>query len=83
VGTDAQTVHAWGLISNADAREAVAVLLAEGWRREDAVEGVYVTATLGGPWTDAEGYAHTYLFGDGWVMFSDVKAGLAEINRPA
>jgi hypothetical protein len=83
VGSDAQTLQAWGLISAADAQEAMAALLADGWRREDAAEGTYVTTTLGGPWTDAQGYANTYLFGDGWVIYSDVKAGLAEINRPA
>ena len=32
--------------------------------------------------TDAEGYGITYLFGDGWVTFSDTRQGLLLIQRP-
>ncbi|WP_159498960.1 hypothetical protein [Microbacterium sp. 18062] len=81
-GTDAHVLQAWGVITDAQAQVAIDALVGEGWVTEPGEEGTYVTFPGGGVQSDAEGYYTTYLFGDGWVTLSDVKAGLAEIVRP-
>lgn len=73
-----------GPIDAATARDAEKQLLAQGWRRIDAPEGVYITASkdmILNP--DDEGYGMTYLFGDGWVKVSSTKQGILLIADPA
>jgi len=80
--TDAHVLQAWGEITKGDAQIAIDALVGEGWVTEPGDDGTYVTYPNGGVQSDADGYFTTYLFGDGWVTLSDVKAGLAEIVRP-
>lgn len=85
VGTDNFILLAWGPLDTEQADTAIAALLAEGgWRREDASEGVYLTADGADmlPTTDAQGYGATYLFADGQVKYAGTKAELAIIAAP-
>ncbi|MFS0852308.1 hypothetical protein [Microbacterium sp. 179-I 3D4 NHS] len=81
VASDHGQLYGWSQISPTDAADAQASLIAGGWMREDAPEGVYVTEdpqySMG---TDEDGYGMTYLFGDGWVKFADTKQGLILIE---
>lgn len=81
VASDHGQLYGWSEMDAADAATAQSALLAEGWRREDGPEGVYVTENpqyaMG---TDEDGYGMTYLFGDGWVKFADTKQGLILIE---
>ena len=54
------------------------------WRREDAAEGIYITADDAQmmPIVDAEGYGTTYLFVDGQVRYASTKSELASITAP-
>lgn len=73
----------WARIPASDASEAQDELVEQGWIREDAPEGVYITESPDTTITvDDEGYGMTYLFGDGWVMLADTKQGLLLIERP-
>lgn len=73
----------WARIAASDASEAQEELIEQGWLREDAPEGVYITESPDTTITvDDEGYGMTYLFGDGWVMLADTKQGLLLIERP-
>lgn len=81
--SDGGQIYGWALISADEADDTQASLVSEGWVREEAAAGVYITenpdTTVA---TDAEGYGMTFLFGDGWVTVSDTKEGLLIINRP-
>jgi len=74
----------WAEISESDASQSQDELVSQGWIREDAAEGVYITES---PDTaiavDENGFGMTYLFGDGWVTFADTKQGLLLIEWPA
>jgi len=76
-------IFGWAPLEDSDAQEAQEDLLAAGWLRENADEGVYITEdpqlalTVG-----ADGYGMTYLFGEGWVTLSDTKQSLLLIERP-
>ncbi|WP_127818288.1 hypothetical protein [Microbacterium sp. CPCC 204701] len=74
----------WAEISEADATAVQEELVAQGWLREEAPEGVYITES---PETaiaaDENGYGMTYLFSDGTVKFSDTKQGILLIEWPA
>ena len=76
-------IFGWAPLEGADAEDAQEDLLAAGWLRESAEEGLYITEdpalalTIG-----ADGYGMTYLFGDGWVTLSDTKQSLLLIERP-
>jgi hypothetical protein len=76
-------IFAWAPIAADVAAEAQTDLVAQGWRREEGSEGVYVTeakeTTIA---VDSEGYGMTYLFGDGWVKLADTKQGLLLIEWP-
>lgn len=76
-------IFGWGPIEDAAASSAQDELVSQGWVREEAEDGVYITenpeTTIA---TDAEGYGMTYLFGDGWVKLADTKQGLLLITWP-
>ncbi|MCP2636600.1 hypothetical protein K0817_008475 [Microbacterium sp. HD4P20] len=73
----------WARISAGEAADAQAELVGQGWIREEAPEGTYITES---PDTtisaDAEGYGMTYLFADGWVTLADTKQNLLLIEWP-
>ena len=81
VGSDHGQLYGWSPITVDEAAQAQTSLVAGGWRREDAPEGVYFTEdpqySMG---TDDAGYGMTYLFGDGWVKLADTKQGLVLIE---
>jgi hypothetical protein len=69
----------------ADAEAMITDLILEGgWRREDATEGIYVTADDAQmmPIVDADGYGATYLFVDGQVRYASTKSELVSITAP-
>ncbi|MGA7146930.1 MAG: hypothetical protein WBX17_00370, partial [Microbacterium sp.] len=74
----------WAPIVADAAVDAQADLVDQGWLREEAPNGVYITeakeTTIA---VDADGYGMTYLFGDGWVKLADTKQGLLLIEWPA
>lgn len=76
-------IFGWSPITEVEATEAQATLVSQGWVREEAEDGVYITenpqTTIA---TDAEGYGMTYFFGDGWVKLADTKQGLLLISWP-
>lgn len=73
----------WAPITDEQAAESQAMLVSQGWIREDAEEGVYITepkeTTIA---VDDEGYGMTYLFATGWVKLADTKQGLLLIEWP-
>ena len=74
----------WAPITAEEADAAVSRLESQGWTREEAAEGYYVTEdATQSPTTDEDGYGMTYEFGDGWVTVADTKQGLLLIQRPA
>ncbi len=74
---------AWAPITDAETTKAQRALDSAGWIREKGDTGTYVTEDPATAMTtDAEGYGLTYLFGDGWVTFSDTRQGLMLIQRP-
>ncbi|WES65131.1 hypothetical protein P0L94_03430 [Microbacter sp. GSS18] len=71
----------WSPIDPGTATVAQDSLVTQGWLREDAAEGVYITENpQTAIVTDDEGYGMTYLFGDGWVKMADTKQGLVLID---
>jgi hypothetical protein len=73
-----------GPIDAATAEEAEQQLVDQGWRRIDAPEGVYITASkdmILNP--DDQGYGMTYLFSKGLVKVSSTKQGILLIADPA
>jgi hypothetical protein len=81
--SDHVQIFGWAPITAAQTDTAVSELLADGWRREDGPDGVYVTEkSETAVATDAEGYGLTYLFGDGWVTYADTKQGLVLVEWP-
>ena len=85
LSASAEDVQQFGgaLITAAQAKTAEQDLVAEGWRTEDATEGVYVTESADtAVATDDEGYGRTYLFGDGWVKYADTKQSLLLVQFP-
>lgn len=74
---------AWAPITDAQATKAQRALESDGWLREKSGSQIYVTEDPETAMTtDADGYGLTYLFGDGWVTFSDTRQGLLLIQRP-
>ncbi|CDK00547.1 putative Nitrate/sulfonate/bicarbonate ABC transporter periplasmic protein [Microbacterium sp. C448] len=83
VATDNFTWLGWAPV--ADAEATISDLILEGgWRREDAAEGIYITADDAQmmPIVDAEGYGTTYLFVDGQVRYASTKSELGSITAP-
>lgn len=72
----------WAQISDEDAASGQAALVQEGWVREDAAEGVYITENPETAFAPVDGYGVTYLFTDGIVILSDTKQGLLLIEWP-
>ncbi|GAA1991776.1 hypothetical protein [Microbacterium pumilum] len=73
----------WAPVEPDVASEAQDNLVSQGWVRESAVEGVYITESPETSIaTDADGYGMTYLFGDGWVKIADTKQGLLLVEWP-
>ncbi|WP_439592437.1 hypothetical protein [Microbacterium sp.] len=73
----------WAPVSDEDAATAQESLIAQGWIREDAPEGIYITenpdTTIA---TDENGYGMTYLFTPGNVKLADTKQGILLIDWP-
>ena len=73
----------WAPIQDKDAAAAQESLIGQGWIREDAADGVYITenpeTTIA---TDEQGYGMTYLFTPGAVKLADTKQGLILIDWP-
>jgi hypothetical protein len=83
VPSDHVQIYGWAPITPTEANTAQLELVANGWRREDAPEGVYITESAEtATGTDDQGYGWTYLFGEGWVKFSDTKQTLILIEWP-
>lgn len=83
VATDHVQIFGWAPIEPSLADSSQSDLLADGWRREDGPEGIYITestATAIAP--DSDGYGITYLFGPGWVKIADTKQGLLLVEWP-
>lgn len=81
--SDHVQLFGWAPITQQQAESAESELVAEGWRREQAPEGVYVTeSSETAVAVDDEGYGLTYLFGDGWVKYADTKQGLILVEWP-
>lgn len=73
----------WAPIEPDAASEAQDNLVSQGWVRESAVEGIYITESPETSIaTDADGYGMTYLFSDGWVKIADTKQGLLLVEWP-
>lgn len=67
----------WAPLSADEAETVAAQLVKEGWRREPADSGFYITQDPSRVITvDDQGYGMTYQFGDGWVAVSDTKQNL-------
>jgi len=81
--TDNIQIFGWAPITETQAEIAEDDLIAEGWRREESDEGVYLTEN---PETavavDKDGHGRTYLFGDGWVKYADTKQGIVLVEWP-
>ena len=73
----------WAPLSETDAAEMQQELLTQGWVREEASDGVYITespeTTIS---TDENGYGITYHFTVGYVTVADTKQGLLLIEWP-
>ncbi|MFD4957207.1 hypothetical protein [Microbacterium sp. NPDC058389] len=80
---DSGQIYGWAKMTDAEAEDAQNELLAEGWVREDAAGGVYITESHDTALvTDDQGYGMTYLFTDGQVTVADTKQGLLLIEWP-
>jgi len=81
--SDHLQMFGWARVDDALSRTAQDELIAQGWIREQASEGVYITenpqTTIA---TDAQGYGMTYLFADGTVKLADTKQGLLLVTWP-
>jgi hypothetical protein len=83
VATDHVQIFGWAPITASEAAEAQDELISNGWRREQAPDGVLITESSNTTVaTDEEGYGLTYLFGDGWVKHADTKQGLLLVVWP-
>ncbi|MFV0496173.1 hypothetical protein, partial [Mycobacterium sp.] len=73
----------WAPLQGQDSAELQQQLIAQGWLREEAPGGVYLTEDPNrSMWTDDEGYGTTYLFTDTQIVYSDTKQGLLLIQWP-
>ncbi len=74
----------WAHVTSDVATTMAAQLEKEGWRREKAASGFYITQDPSRAiTTDDKGYGMTYLFGDGWVAVSDTKQYLLLLRGTA
>ncbi|GAA2012527.1 hypothetical protein [Microbacterium ulmi] len=81
--SDHMQMFGWAPISADDAKSVQEELVAGGWRKEEASDGVYITESPDTALTtDDEGYGLTYLFRDGSVTFADTKQGLLLVEWP-
>ncbi|QLD13110.1 hypothetical protein [Microbacterium oleivorans] len=72
----------WAPLTAAETTDAQSALEAQGWIREEAADGVYLTEDPAFALNiDADGYGMTYFFGEGYVQVADVKQGLVIIER--
>lgn len=79
--SDHGQLYGWSKISAADAAKAQSSLLADGWKREDDANGIYITEDPQYALSlDDDGYGMTYLFGDGWVKVADTRQGLLLVD---
>lgn len=80
---EAMQLYAWAPLEPERAAELEDELESEGWVREEEDSRVILTENPETAFqTDENGYGFTYAFGDGWVSFSDTKAGLDVIRWP-
>lgn len=81
MASDHGQLFGWAELDESTSAKAQASLLADGWRREDSAEGMYITENPEFSMNvDDEGYGMTYLFGDGWVKLADTKQFLVLIE---
>lgn len=81
--SDRGQMYGWAPIDAERAATLQQQLVEQGWIREDSDRGVYITIDPDFAFEkDADGYGSTYLFGDGWVTFSDTRQGLVLIEAP-
>lgn len=74
----------WAPIAADEAEALASELESEGWIREEAAEGFFITEDpMQAPTTDENGYGMTYEFGNGWMTVSDTKQNLLLIERPS
>ncbi|SDQ13089.1 hypothetical protein [Microbacterium sp. cf332] len=72
----------WAPLTAAETTEAERALQSQGWIREEADDGVYLTEDPNFALNiDSDGYGVTYFFGEGYVQVADVKQGLVIIER--
>lgn len=73
----------WAPLTEDAAADAQEELIAQGWVREEAEDGVYITESADTAIaTDADGYGMTYHFTEGQVTIADTKQGLLLIEWP-
>lgn len=82
-GGDAMQLYAWAPLETDRAAPLEDELEEQGWIREDEGTRAILTEDPETAFqTDDDGYGFTYAFGDGWVSFSDTRAGLDVIRWP-
>lgn len=83
-GTDNFIWFAWSEIDQTQAAAAVSALTASGEHySEIGIDGTFVHLRPEySVHTDADGYATTYLFGDGWVAAGDTRADMRLVGAP-
>ncbi|GAA1914571.1 hypothetical protein GCM10009775_03940 [Microbacterium aoyamense] len=80
---DHLNMYGWAPISTETAEELQATLVGEGWIREDAPQGVYITENPDTAMSvDDQGYGWTYLFSESDVKFSNTKQGILLVDWP-
>ena len=82
LATDNLIDLAWTPIGTDAATAAQQMLVAEGYQRVDAPEGVYLAMPATGGPGDAEGFGDSYLFTADDVRWAMTKADLAYIKAP-
>ncbi|MEZ3161767.1 hypothetical protein AB1K54_14685 [Microbacterium sp. BWT-B31] len=81
--SDRVQVFGWALAPDHAARTAQDELVAQGWTRQEADGGVYITENPESAMTtDADGYGITYFFTGGTVKMADTKLGLLLVDWP-
>ncbi|WES65123.1 hypothetical protein P0L94_03385 [Microbacter sp. GSS18] len=82
LATDDVQDHAWARIHSESAVAAMQQLEADGYRRSDTTEGVYLSRVAEAGRGDADGWGETYLFTPTDVRWAHTRADLSAI-RPA
>src|SRR5690606_18762016 len=82
-GSDTMQLYAWAPVDAEQSEKLQSSLADDGWIREEDDSRVLLTEDPETAFqTDEDGFGFTYAFGDGWVTFSDTRAGLDVIRWP-